>query len=158
MPNDLLDAVIEQLRDTSSVTTAFGDTWDPSTSVGTIKFFADYASDFALPYLVLYEGGETYEYMTRTTTTLPLDTVNFTCSGQFQCSIFSPNSRYVARQLGQKVSLALNDVALNWTGQTLMLLRNSAAFFRPITDVGPAAPSVFNRVLTFDYMYEGQIA
>lgn len=149
MPNDLVDATIQHLRTT--VNTQFGDTWNGTS--GTIKFFADYASDFALPYLVVFEIGETYDYMTQA----PAGDYEFTSPGQLGIHVYQ-SGRITCRQLGFLVAAALNDAALTWTGGTLMSIRLAQAAFIPVTEVGPSTPTTFKRLLVFEYMYSGSIS
>ncbi len=156
MPStDLAQAVLVQLRTVSAVTTAFGDTWNPTTSAGTCKFFFDFAGQASDPYLVAMEVQESYEFMTRTTS---LTLAPYLANGQMQIWIFQ-SDRQAARALGVLVAAALNDqtAAITWTGFTLMHFRMASAAFVPVTVTGPQLPNVFSRVLTFDYEYQGSL-
>ncbi len=156
MPStDLAQAVLVQLRATTAVATAFGDTWNPSTNTGTPKFFFDWAGQPDEPYLTAIEAWETYEFMTRTT---GLTIAPYIATGQLQVLLYQ-SDRQAARALGVLVAAALNDqtTAITWTGFTLMHFRIARAEFASITVTGPNVPIAFNRVLTFDYMYEGSL-
>ena len=152
---DLAQAVLVQLRATSAVATAFGDTWNPTNNTGVMKFFFDWAGQPDEPYLTAIEAWETYEFMTRTTgkTLAP-----YIATGQLQVLIYQ-SDRQAARALGVLVAAALNDqtAAIAWTGFTLMNLRMARAEFASITVTGPNVPIAFNRILTFDYEYSGSI-
>ncbi len=154
MPStDLAQAVLVQLRATSAVTTAFGDTWNASTNTGVIKFWYDFAGQSDEPYLVAMETWETYEFQTRTTS---LTLAPYIATGQMDIWIYQ-SGRQAARALGVLVAAALNDQPLAWTGFQLMEFRMSRAQFVPVTVTGPNVPIVFNRVITFDYVYSGSI-
>ncbi len=155
MPStDLAQAVLVQLRATSAVATAFGDTWNPTTNTGVMKFFFDWAGQPDEPYLTAIEAWETYEFMTRS----PLAAVPYIATGQLQLLLFN-SDRQQARALGVLVAAALDDqtAAITWTGSTLMNFRIARAEFASITVTGPNVPIVFNRVLTFDYLYESTL-
>ncbi len=156
----------QYLRANADAVDAFGDTWDSSLTIpqndsaGNVsKFWSDYASQQPDdPYLVFQEIGETYSYMTRVN-----GVKSFTASGQAICRIYQRN-RNAARQLGILVADALNDadiVPLEWPAFKglcqLMQLRMGQASFQPLPDIAPGLPSVFNRVLVFQYDYQGYI-
>ncbi len=156
MPStDLAQAVLVQLRATGAVATAFGDTWNPTTNTGVMKFFYDFAGQPDEPYLVAMETFETYDFETRTTS---LTLAPYIATGQMDLWIYQAD-RQAARALGVLVAAALNDqeAALTFTGFQMMNFRMSRAQFVPVTVTGPNVPIVFNRVLTFDYMYSGSI-
>lgn len=152
---DLCQAVVAQLKATSAVTSAFGDTWDDTSQTGVSKIFFDFAGQAIEPYLVAFELWETYEFMTRTT---GLTIANYIATGQIAIRIWQ-SDRQAARVLGFLVAAALNDheAAITWTGGTLMNFRIARAEFIPIGTPGPGVPVVFSRVLTFDYSYESQL-
>lgn len=149
---DLAQAVLTQLRATAPVTTAFGDTWNPATSTGVSKFFGDFSGQATEPYLVCVELGESYEFMTQA----PGLNYEYLATGQMVISIYQAD-RQAARALGVLVCAALNDAPMVWTGYVLMLFRMSQASFVPVGTPGPGVPTVFNRVITFDYQYSGGI-
>ncbi len=155
MADDLAQAVLVQLRATPSVTAAFGDSWNPTSSAGTCKFFYDFAGQAEEPYLVAFESFESYEFHTRTTS---LTLATYIATGQMDIVIYQADRR-AARALGVLVAAALNDqeADLAFTGFTVMNFRMSRASFVPITVTGPNVPLVFSRVLTFDYEYSGSI-
>ena len=156
MPStDLFQAVIAQLAATPAVVTAFGDTWNDGTQSGTSKFFCDFAGQATEPYLVAYEVGESYQFMTRTA---GLSLADYLANGQMAIRIWQ-SDRQQARAMGVLVAAALNDqeAAITWTGGTLMSLRMSQALFVPIGAPGPGVPTVFNRLLVFDYEYSSSI-
>ncbi len=153
--SDLCQAVVAQLAATSAVTSAFGDTWNDTTQTGVSKFFFDFAGQAAQPYLVALETWETYDFMTRTAS---LATVDYTAPGQIVIVIYQ-DDRQAARRLGVLVAAALNDqeAAITWTGGTLINFRIARAEFVPVGTPGPGVPTVFRRVLTFDYTYESTL-
>ncbi len=151
---DLADALIQQLV-RSPCAGLFGDTWDPSTQNGVPKFFAEYAGDVPQPYLVFMEVGEAYTFMTPGVG----NNRPFWTDGTIQAMIFAPD-RYLARQLGWSVCLALNDADANgmtWNGGVLKALRMMQASFVPIPQTGPASVSIFSRAITFQYSWQGTI-
>jgi hypothetical protein len=151
MSNDLLDAVIVTLEGNSGFTSAFGDTWNQAAQTGVAKVFADVADQVPLPYAVLTEIGESYEYMT----SVANSQVSFTCTGQLQADIWAP-SRYLTRTLGLTIATALNDDGLAWTGGQIMMFRASRSLFLPAPgQSGPGVPVSFHRVFIFDYVYSG---
>lgn len=164
-PQSLFDAMVQFLRANADVTAAFGDTWNSSLTLlqnnqagAVAKFWSDYADQCAEPYLVFEEVGESYDYMTATN-----GVKNFIATGTAICRIYQTD-RAAARQLATLVCGALNDpntVPLQWPGFNglcqLMELRMMQAAFVPIPDVGPGTPTVFNRVISFEYVYQSQI-
>jgi hypothetical protein len=181
-PQSLFDAMIQQLRATTAVTAAFGDTWNATLASGIpanilanvqagniCKFWSDEAGQIAnvlvgdpvQPYLVFEEVGERYEFMTPINGAKP-----FIAPGVAICRIIA-TSRATARGLGLAVCSALNDMdteGVTWPGETiasipnkLMMLRMGQASFDPNPKVGPGMSSAFNRVIAFDYEYQGSI-
>jgi hypothetical protein len=154
MPQDLADAVLQQLRG-SPCAELFGDTWDPTTQAGVMKFFGDYGASPDEPYLVIDEIGETYEFYTAG----PGNVRPYVATGQFRAVIFA-TSRALARRLGVAVCAALNDSDASgfaWPGEHSMYIRMASAMFVPTPETAPGSPVVFNRVLTFNYKYQGQL-
>ncbi len=151
---DLADALIQQLV-RSPCTSLFGDTWDPSTSSGVAKFFAEYAGEVAQPYLVFMEVGESYTFMSPG----PGNNRPFLADGTIQAMVFAPN-RYQARTLGVEVYRALNDADVNgmtWAGGRLIALRMMTASFVPIPQTGPGSVSIFARAISFQYQYQSNM-
>ena len=150
MALDLIDAVIAHLEANTSLTTAFGDTWNSAIQTGVAKFFGDIVDQVALPYCQILEMGETYDYMTMA----PGGSFSFTSPGQLMFSVTAAD-RYQTRELGFLIGKALNDAPLMWPGETLMLIRMSKSQFATNINTGPAVPVIFNRVFIFDYEYSG---
>jgi hypothetical protein len=154
IPSDICDAALTQLRN-SPCAALFGDTYQSGVSPpGVMKFFADWSGDSDIPWLVVEEVGETYEYMTRG----QLGQSPYIATGQSMVSIFH-SSRSQARALGVAVASALDDANAVWPGfPNLMLFRLNMAKFVPITEVGPGgAATIFQRVLIFDHQYSGYL-
>ena len=155
MAIDIADAVLEQLR-ASACAELFGDTWVPTPGssgqgTGTPKFFGDYGSDPMQPYAVCQEIGETYEYMTPTAG----DYRAYIATGQLTVAVYA-DARDQARELGIQVAFALDDAILTWPRcVNFMLLRLNSASFVPTPQTGPNTPTVFLRMLTFDFQYQG---
>ena len=165
----LPDALCQTLRLNAAVVAAFGDTYNSTLTIaqnalaGNVsKFWSDYADQVAQPYLVFEEVGESYEFMTRAGGLK----VNFTSPGVMVCRIIN-SGRAVARSLGILVCNALNDAeqeGVTWIGFdspviscTLDSIRMKQAAFVPDPDIGPSQPATFNRLITFDYWYQGQL-
>ena len=155
MAIDLADAAIEALRATP-VAAAFGDTWNAAAQTGVIKFFGDWSYIPSLPYAVIEEVGETYQYMTPAGNALSPNTVNYIADGQMTVTVLQ-SGRLAARQLGVLVASVMNDAALQWPAAGLMYLRMASAFFRPVPAQGPQSPTVFCRVITFNYEYSSHL-
>ena len=174
-PQSLFDAIIQQLRGNSAVTTAFGDTWVITDTIpvnitdgNVCKFWSDYAGmignvlvgDPVEPYVVLEEIGESYDFMTPVSGGSPY--IAFLAAGTAIARIKAP-SRALARSLGLKLCAAMNDMdvpGVTWPGEgtivsKLMMLRMRQASFAPSPAVGPSTASVFSRVIAFDYEYQG---
>jgi hypothetical protein len=148
---DLLDAIVSTLENNAAFTAAFGDTWNQAAQTGTAKVFADFADQFALPYAVLTETGETYEYMTHVSG----GAVNFISPGQLQCDIWAAG-RFQTRTLGWVVAKALNDASLVWPLENEMHFRLVRSLFAPMPgQSGAGVPIVFHRVFYFEYTYSG---
>jgi hypothetical protein len=129
-------------------------------SSGISKFFADFADQVSEPYLVFEEVGETYGFDTHSPSGY-----SYRGSGQVVVRIFE-DDRTLARQLGVQVCNVLNDCeqplgSVQWPGNdgpcTLISFRMSSASFQPVPSPGPNVPATFNRVIVFDYVYEGAI-
>ena len=151
---DLIDAVVEALESDINVTGAFGDTWNQQLQTGVSKFFADISDQVPLPYCVIMEIGETYEYMTRASQ----DQVWFTSPGTMTFDIYA-SDRLETRQLGFVIGKSLNDNPLAWPvgGGETMVFRMSKSQFLGMQQIGPQAPITFRRLFTFDYMYQGAL-
>lgn len=155
---DLADAVLQVLR-ASPAAAAFGDTWDPAARSGVEKLFGDWGYNPDKPYAVFEEIGETYEFYTAG----PGNVRPYVATGTLRCSIFAA-SRAQARTLGVAVCAALNDAdssGFAWPAAHPMYLRMQSAAFVPVPQSGPdgtdVAPTVFLRVITFTYKYQGQL-
>jgi hypothetical protein len=151
MAIDLADAVLEQLRN-SACAALFGDTWVEATQTGDQKFFGDYAYSPAEPYAVVQEPSEIREYMTPSAGNYR----PFIADGTLTIAVYA-TARDQARELGIQVEFALTDARLSWPRcVNFMLLRpHGPASFLPTPNVGPDTPTVFVRMLTFDYQYQG---
>ncbi len=152
--------MIQFLQGSGQITAAFGDTWNPTSQTGTPKFFSDYAGQVAEPYLVFEEVGESYDFHTPS-----INGRTFIATGTAICRIFEQD-RAMARQLGVMVCSRLNDCdqppgITQWPGffgpSVLMNLRMAQAAFVPLPDTGPGTPTIFNRVIQFEYEYQGSI-
>lgn len=153
---DLIQAVIEQLETNSTVQIAFGSTWNQAAQTGVPKFFADLVDQVPAPYCLIEEGGETYDFMTKSGPIGQLETA-FTSPGQMSFRIFAP-SRSQARQLGFVLAIALNDAPLVWPAGETMVFRMSRSWFMPMTQPsGPNVSVLFCRAFLFDYMYSASL-
>jgi len=150
MPLDLVDAVIFQLKSVQQVTAAFGDTWNQQAQSGVAKFFNGVADQVPSPYCVITEAGETYDYMMR----VAGNEVSFTSPGNLIFSVFA-SSAVLARNLGFLCGKALNDYPLQWPGDEAMSFRVANSRLNPVTDIGAGQATVFNRVFTFAYEWQG---
>jgi hypothetical protein len=151
LSNDLLDAVIATLELNAGFTTAFGDTWNQAAQTGVAKVFADFSDQVAVPYSIVSEVGESYEYMT----SVANSQVSFIATGQLVFDIYAAG-RYQTRTLGLTIATALNDDALAWSGGTNMVFRMDRSMFVPVPgQSGPGIPIMFHRVFTFSYVYSG---
>jgi len=151
---DLPEQVIQALEASPIFNTAFGDTYDQATMTGVPKVFADFADQVPLPYAVLTEPGENYEFMSATAG----DWINFTATGQMAFDIYA-GSRFQVRTLGFVIAAALNDKQFYWAGiNNLMQFRMLNSRFIPTTDPeGPAVPIMFRRVFVFEYVYSASL-
>jgi hypothetical protein len=154
---DLIQAVIQQLENNSVVQTAFGSTWNQAAQTGVPKFFADQVDQVSPPYCLIEEGGETYDFMTRSGPIGQLQT-NFDSPGRMSFQIFAPG-RGQARQLGFVIATALNDAPLSWPAENnTMMFRMSRSWFMPMTQPsGPGVATLFCRAFVFDYMYSASL-
>ena len=151
MANDLLDAVVGLLEQSTAFNAAFGDTWNQSLQTGIAKVFADVADQVPEPYAILTETGETYQYMTA----VQGGQVSYLATGQMVCDIWAPG-RYQTRTLGMIIASILNDAPLVWPLETAMEFRLlQSQFVRMPGQSGAAVPIVFHRVFVFEYMYSG---
>jgi len=154
------DALCQVLRLSSTIKTAFGDTWDGTT--GDSKFFTDWADQVDRPYLVFDEVGENYDF----DTLQPTGIHSFRADESvIRCWIVQ-SGRLATRQLAALVCNALNNCdqtngPITWPdfNGTCKLLdfRMRRAEFAPNPYIGPAAPATFVRVVTFNYTYQGYI-
>jgi hypothetical protein len=152
MALDLTDAVLQRLRG-SPCAAMFGDTWNPAAQSGVQKFFSDYNPGLDEPYLVLREPQETRQYMTASEG----DYRPFIATGTLQVSIYAPD-RTQARELGEQVRFYLDDAPLTWNRcVNLMYFRLNPAAFVPTPTTGPDTPSVFHRILVFEYTFQGAL-
>ncbi len=151
VPVDLIDAVIQVLEANTGVTQAFGDTWNQAAQTGVAKFFVDVADQVPMPYAVLQEAGENYEYMTR-----GHNGINFTTPGsQIMVDIWNSN-RFSLRELGFLIARALNDADLRWPDENnTMYFRLTRSSYVPTGETAPGAPVAFHRVFFFEYSYSG---
>ena len=161
----LTDALCQVLRLNAPVTTAFGDTWNASLSVAAnvaagnvAKFYSDWSDQIPEPYLVFDEVGETYERNTQTPTAR-----SFIASGVILCPLWQAG-REQARVLAGLVCGALNNCdevkgPITWSDFggtcTLMEFYMSRGEFAPNQQIGPGIPATFNRIVTFNYTYQG---
>lgn len=151
VPSDIADAVLTQLRN-SPCAGLFGDTWaQAQSSPGVMKFATDFAGDAPAPWLVTEEIGETYQWMTASAGGVK----PYIATGRMAVHIFAPG-RSQARQLGIAVAEVLDDPPLAWPGfPNLMNFRLAMAAFVPVTETAPGSPTIFHRVLTFEFAYSG---
>lgn len=149
-PKSLVDATLQFLRK-SPCEGAFGDSFDPGPPpIGIQKFFGDYAGEVDQPYLIIGEPNENKTFFTKGQGAIP-----FLADGILVVSIFA-GDRGQARDLGQLVRVTLDDQSYGWEGvANIGYLRQTAAFFVPVPATAPGLPSTFNRVLTFQYQYQG---
>ena len=151
MPNDLLDAVIASLENNAAFNLAFGDTWNQAAQTGTAKVFADVADQVPVPYAILTEAGETYDYMTA----VAGGAVNYTSQGTMQVDIWAAD-RYQTRTLGLVIGKTLNDGPVAWPLANTMSFRLARSMFVPAPgQSGPGVAIIFHRVFIFEYYYSG---
>ncbi len=154
MALDLIDAVIVTLEGTEAVTSAFGDTWNPATQTGVPKFFGDFADQVPLPWCLLQEVGENYQYMTRGG---PVGPINLIATGNMQFVIWA-STREALRPLGLLIAKALNDAPLRWPNEnSTMEFRMMNSSLSATGDVGPASPTEFSRVFSFEYVWSSTL-
>lgn len=152
MAVNLSSAILQQLRG-SQAAQAFGDTWNPQTQTGVQKFFADFAPQPlpVLPYLVLIQPGGNRDYLTASAGGY----VPYIETGQVAVRVYH-DDRDLAEQLGDLVVASLNDAPLSWPRcNNFMLLRAGQPSFIPNPDIGPGSPTVFLRLITFNYQWQG---
>lgn len=151
---DLPEQVIQTLEASQIFTAAFEDDYNAIAMTGTAKVFADFADQVPLPYTVLTETGEGYEFMTANAG----NWINFTATGQMVFEVYA-GSRYQARTLGFIIAAALNDQPFYWAGiNSLMEFRMMRSQFVPTTDPsGPMAPIMFRRIFVFEYVYSASL-
>jgi hypothetical protein len=153
MAMDIIAAIIFNLELNPNFVIEFGDTWNQTTQTGVAKVFTDFSDQVPLPYTVISETGETYEYMTAVE-----GRTNFTGAGQLVFDIFAAN-RTQTRLLGFVIAGALNDIVFEWPGiNNLMEFRMIRSEFVPTTDPsGPGVSIIFRRIFTFEYMYSSSL-
>lgn len=144
-----MDAVLQAVRN-SPAAAEFGDTWNNDTQTGVQKFFADFAAEDSDPYAIFTESNEKEDYFTAGYAyTVPSIVV-----GTLNVSIFAV-SRKLARTLGGDIANVLNDYPLTWITLTnFMGIRIMSSGFAPVAATGPGIPTVFNRVLSFEFAYQ----
>lgn len=156
MPLDLVDAVIGNLEANLNVTGPFGDTWSEIAGTGVAKFFSDISDQVPLPYTIITETTESYEYQM---------TVNgntaFIATGQMRFDIYA-SARFTARALGWLIGKSLNDAPLYWphseTSSPAMMFRLMSGTFIPVDTLSAAgAPIQFRRLLVFQYQYQASL-
>jgi hypothetical protein len=154
---DLIQAVIAQLESNSAVTGLFLDTWNQYGQIGVAKFFTDVVDQVPVPYCLIEEVGETYEFMTQSGVPGELSHP-FMSPGKMSFRIFAP-TRILTRQLGYAVAICLNDAQLAWPSQgDTMLFRMSQSVFVPMTEPsGPGVAILFCRRFIFDYEYSASL-
>lgn len=155
---DLIQAVIAQLEGNAPLQSLFGDTWNQAAQTGVSKFFADLVDQVALPYCLLEETSEQYQYMTRSGPSLNQMEVNFASNGQMRCLVFA-ESRASTRFLGFAIAQALNDAPLQWPGENdTMQFRMLRSRFIPMPDPsGPGVSVLFCREFFFEYDYSASL-
>lgn len=152
-------AVVAWLEQDQAVASLFGDTWNQATQTGVAKLFTDLIDQVPLPYCLIEEVGEQYQFMTESTqgpgdnTTIP-----FMSPGQMKFTIFA-SDRGQTRQLGFAIAKSLNDAPLSWpTGENTMLFRmNRSLFVEMPAPSGPNVPVLFCRAFVFDYEYNATL-
>ncbi len=151
------DAVLGRLRSSAAAATV-GDTYLMAEGAGRVRFAFDYlpppgpdADAPYLPYVVITEPGESREYFTRQEDGLR----PFLADGSLTVQCWG-ETREAARVLAQQVTTALHDAPIDWGGT------NRSTLFRPVSVVappvppaGPNAPTVFVRVITIEFQYQG---
>jgi hypothetical protein len=153
----LIDSVIAWLEQDQAVIALFGDTWNQAPQTGMAKFFADVVDQVPLPYCLIQEIGETYQFQTMSgipgTQTHP-----FVAPGKMLFRIFA-DSREGTRQLGFAVARSLNDAPLAWPGESNeMVFRMGQSRFVPLSQPsGPNVPVIFCREFIFDYEYSASL-
>lgn len=160
--NDLVRTVIAWLEQDQAVVSLFVDTWNQAGQIGVAKFFTDVVDQVPVPYCLIEEIGEEYQFNTESTSTgLPgagaIETT-FLSPGQMRFLIFAP-SRAQTRQLGFAVARSLNDAPLAWPGvNNLMLFRVARSMFVPMTaPSGPGVSTLFCRQFVFTYEYSANL-
>jgi hypothetical protein len=150
---DLPAVLISLLEGSPLFNTAFGDTYNQQTQTGVPKVFCDFADQVPLPYCVITETGESYDYMTAVE-----GKTNFTSVGKIRFDIYAGN-RFQTRTLGFTIAGVLNDAPIYWAGiNDEMLFRMESSQFVPTVDPsGPDVPIMFRRVFIFGYEYSSSL-
>lgn len=154
----LIEQVILTLESSPIFTTAFGDNYDQATMTGTAKVFADFADQVPLPYVVLTEPGESYDFMSASQGPPSGGWTNYVATGQMAAEIYA-SSRFEVRTLGFIIASALNDKPFYWAGiNDQLTFRMLSSQFVPTTDPsGPIAPIMFRRIFVFEYVYSASL-
>lgn len=147
-----LDAVLQCLR-SSPVATTLGDTWDPATQAGVQKIGAEFLIVPPLPYLVIEEPGEDRTYFTIVAGQTPRP---FLAEGTFTMML-ACQGRSDADRIGDLIASVLHDASISWIGGRGMYLRLMTSRFSSTSDPGPDSPTVFARLMTFNFMYQGGV-
>jgi len=154
---DLVQAVIQELESNDAVTGLFQDTWNQYGQIGVAKFFTDIVDQVSVPYCLIEEIGEQYQFMTESGTKGNLSHP-FMAPGQMRFDIFAP-TRLLTRQLGYAVAICLNDSSLMWPSQNdTMLFRMQSSMFVPMTaPSGPGVAILFCRRFIFEFQYSASL-
>ena len=145
MAPDLVAAMIERIRDQCGA--LLGDT--PTTP----KIFADYAGPVAMPYVSLFEIDETDAYQSWSRDQV----ITYVVDGTIQVSIFA-RVRLQSRDLGRAIETCLIDAPLEFADGELLEMRSLSKLFQVESDLGPDAPTIYHRILTFHYAIQRAVA
>lgn len=141
---DFMSQVVAWLEQSVALLSALGQT------DATPKIFGDVADGSpSPPYLVITETNETPQYQGPDST----GTAYHFDRGTIAVHIFA-SGKTQARSIGRLVADQLNDAPIAPDDGTLLELRQSAAAFIPIGEIGPGTTTVTCRLLTFLYLIQ----
>jgi hypothetical protein len=146
------DALLQALRG-SAIAATLGDTFVPATQLGTIKLEFDYLPpETALPYVVLTQPVEGRQYYTTgSDASRP-----FLASGLIGLGCWAGDGLSLDT-IADEIAKTLSDAPLTWGASRLMYMRLTSSEYVPTPGVGYSSATIFQRNLTFEFMYQGAI-